>query len=133
MLVAMPRVAPETMKMGNLSALRQPNQPIFRTGGSVRCADNLESNWTIGDILSRLPGYRRVDDGGDLLAFRITGFHGRRAAYVYLWGENPDLIHYDLEDPSVGSGEWDHAVGRGSLRSVEELDAVLRAFLRPGA
>jgi hypothetical protein len=93
--------------------------------------DNLRSNWTIEGLLTRLPAFRRVDDRGDGLAFRVAGVSPTRTAYVYLYGEDPDLIHYDLEDESVENGEWDHAVERGSVGSVEELCVVLQRWLRP--
>ncbi len=94
-------------------------------------SDNLRSNWSTEGLLARLPGLRRVDDGGDLLAFRVAGTSPARAAYVYLYGEDPDLIHYDLEDEAIEGGQWDGAVECGSARSVEELRSVLWRWLYP--
>lgn len=90
--------------------------------------DKLRSNWEINDLLQHLPEYRHQDVGG-LLEYRLAGSHPTRTAYVYLYGENPNLIHYDLEDPTVDTGEWDHAVERGSVSSVEDLKSVLSRWL----
>jgi hypothetical protein len=89
----------------------------------------LRSNWTIPPLLAALNGYDRTDDGTDLRAFRVVGEDPQRSAYVYLYGEDPDLIHFDLEDESVETGEWDHAVRRGSVRSVDDLRTVVAAWL----
>jgi hypothetical protein len=91
--------------------------------------DNLHSNWTVPGLLAGLRDFRRADDGTDLLAFRLVGALSQRSVYVYLYGENPDLIHFDLEDETVETGKWDHAVRRGSACSAEELWAVIRAWL----
>ena len=93
-------------------------------------SDNLRSNWTTEALLTRLPGLRRIDDGGDLLAFRVAGYLLSRAAYVYLYGEDPDLIHYDIEDESIEGCEWDNTIERGSVRSVEELRSILWRWLQ---
>lgn len=92
-------------------------------------SDPLRSNWSLDNLLAQLPGLRRVDDGGDLLAFRVAGLSPSRTAYVYLYGDDPALIHYDLEDPSIDDGEWDHAVERGSVASGERLRALLDDWL----
>ena len=91
--------------------------------------DNLHSNWTIQEILAILPEFRWIDDGGDLLAFRLAGVVPHRSVYVYLYGEDPRLISFDLEDESVETGEWDHAVKRGSVRSLKDLRTQVRAWL----
>jgi hypothetical protein len=83
----------------------------------------------VSKLLAELRGFRRVDDGSDLLAFRLVGVFPQRSVYVYLYGENPDLIHYDLDDASAETGQWDHAVRRGSARSVEELREVVGSWL----
>ena len=89
----------------------------------------LDSNWTVRKILTSLCGFRRVDDGADLLAFRMAGLAPRRFVYVYLYGDNPDLIHYDLENLAIDTDEWDHAVERRSLCSAEELRDVCERWL----
>jgi hypothetical protein len=91
--------------------------------------DNLHSSWTIQEILAALPEFRRIDDGGDLLAFRLAGAIPHRSVYVYLYGDDPRLIHFDLEDESVETGEWDHAINRGSVRSLEDLRPQVRVWL----
>ena len=90
--------------------------------------DLLRTNWTIEALLAALGDFRRTDDGVDLLAFRVAG-GSRRSVYVYLYGDDPDLIHFDLEDESVESGEWDHAVERGSVSSVQDLRAMVVRWL----
>jgi hypothetical protein len=95
-------------------------------------ADPLDSNWTVPQVLAALPGLRRVDDGDDLLAFRVAGACLTRTAYVYLYGGTPELISFDLEDEAVETGEWDHAVQRGQTRSLAELRAVVSEFLGGG-
>jgi hypothetical protein len=89
--------------------------------------DNLRSNWTVSGLLAELPGFQRADDGSDLLAFRLVGASPQRSVYVYLYGQDPDLIHFDLEDTSAETGNWDSVVRRGSVRTVEEL----RQFVGP--
>jgi hypothetical protein len=49
-------------------------------------ADALHSNWTVAQVLAALQGLRRIDDGFDLLAFRVAGASPTRAVYVYLYG-----------------------------------------------
>jgi hypothetical protein len=92
-------------------------------------ADGHHSNWTVPQVLTALPELRRVDDGSDLLAFRVIGASPNRAAYVYLYGGAPDLISYDLEDKAAETGEWDHALRRGSTDSLGELQEVVSAWL----
>ncbi len=92
--------------------------------------DNLRSNWSVPELLVELRDFRRADEGADLLAFRLVGALPQRSVYVYLYGENPELIHFDLEDESVPTGQWDHAVRRGSARSVEELREVVGSWLQ---
>ena len=92
--------------------------------------DNLYSNWSVSGLLAQLSDFRRADNGNDLLAFRLVGTLPYRSVYVYLYGEDPDLIRFDLEDESAPTGEWDHAVHRGSVRSVEELQSVVCSWLK---
>jgi hypothetical protein len=92
--------------------------------------DDLRSDWTVEGLLAELPGFRRADDGSDLLAFRLVGNTPARSAYVYLYGGDPGLIHFDLEDESAETGRWDHAVRRGSARSLEELRGVIGPWLQ---
>jgi hypothetical protein len=89
----------------------------------------LQSNWQVSSLLSQLPGFQRVDDGWDLLAFRISGTLPKRFVYVYLYGNDPDEINYDLEDESSEAGEWDNAVSRGAVRSVADLRTVCEPWL----
>src|SRR6266851_3437008 len=91
-------------------------------------ADKLRSNWKLDDLLQHLSAYRYYDVGG-LLECRLGGINPTRTAYVYLYGEDPNLIHYDLEDESAQTDEWDHAVERGSVSSIDDLKAVLRRWL----
>jgi len=91
--------------------------------------DLLRTNWTIEPLLAALHDFQRTDDGVDLLAFRVAGSMPQRSAYVYLYGDNPDLINFDLEDESVETGEWDHAVQRGSVRSIPDLRAIVVRWL----
>lgn len=79
------------------------------------------SHWTTAGLAHSLREFRRLDDGTDNLAFSIAGDCANRSAYIYLYGDDPFSIHYDLEDASVDTGSWDHAVRRGSARSIEEL------------
>ncbi|WP_144043587.1 hypothetical protein [Rhodopirellula baltica] len=91
--------------------------------------DPLSSNWTIEEVLKALPDVDRVDELGDMLAFRVAGTHATRTAYVYLYCNDLDTISYDLEDESVDNGEWDHAVNRGTTESLEELRQVVYLWL----
>lgn len=61
------------------------------------------------DLLLQLSVYRH-QDVGELLERRFAGCHPTRTAYVYLYGEDPHLIYYDLEDVAAQTNEWDHAV-----------------------
>ncbi len=90
--------------------------------------DNLRSNWKMDDLLQQLSAYRLQDVGG-LLEHRLAGCHSTRTAYIYLYGEDPNLIHYDLEDAAAQTNEWDHAIERGSVSSVENLRTVLQRWL----
>lgn len=91
--------------------------------------DHLSSNWSALGLLAALIEFRRIDDGSDLLAFRLAGEIPQRSVYVYLYGEDPAAIHFDLEDESE-IGEWDQAVKRGAVRSVAELRTVLHGWLQ---
>jgi hypothetical protein len=91
--------------------------------------DALHSNWTVSQVLAALRGVRRVDGGSDLLAFRVAGASPTRTAYVYLFGSDPGLISFDLEDQAAEIGEWDKAVQRGQTRSLAELAEVVSGWL----
>ena len=91
--------------------------------------DRLLSNWSVPQLLEVLQGYTRCDDGVDLLAFRLSGVVPHRCVYVYLYGDNPDLIHFDLEDRSAGAEELDYTVRRGAVQTREELRTVVRLWL----
>ena len=91
--------------------------------------DPLTTNWSLDTLLGSLPGLRRVDDGGDLLAFRVAGTHPTRTAYVYLYASGRDTISFDLEDERVETGEWDHAVSRGTTESLDELQHRIVSWL----
>lgn len=97
--------------------------------GEGKMRDNLRSKWSVPQLLEALPDFARTDDGTDLLACRLVGAIPRHSVYVYLYGNDPGLIHDDLEDESAPPGEWDHAVTRGSARSAEELRSVVRLWL----
>jgi hypothetical protein len=97
--------------------------------GGAMIFNALESNWTVPEVLAALPGLRRVDDGTDLLAFRVAGASPTRTAYVYLYGGSRDLISFDLEDGVIQTGGWDHAVRRGQTSSLAELREVVSGFL----
>jgi hypothetical protein len=95
--------------------------------------DALHSNWTIPQILVALPGLLRVDDGSDLLACRVTSANPTRTAYVYLYGNDQDLISFDLEDEAAETGKWDHAVRCGQTGSLAELREVVLGWLSEGS
>lgn len=65
----------------------------------------LHSNWSVTNLLAELRDFRRIDDGTDLLAFRLVDALPMRSVYIYLYGEDPDLIHFDLEDESADADE----------------------------
>ena len=92
-------------------------------------SDKLRTNWTIEPLVAALRDFRRTDDGTDLLAFRVADRVPRRSVYVYLYGDDPDRINFDLEDLGVETREWDHAVQRGSARSIEELRSVVARWI----
>jgi hypothetical protein len=101
-------------------------------GVSGRGADTLQSDWDVRELLAELAQYTRADDGSDLLAFRIKGSSSARTMYIYLYGGQPDLIHFDLEDPTSNGNEWDAAIGRGSTRTTERLLEVAHMWLDEG-
>jgi hypothetical protein len=88
------------------------------------------SNWSVQGLLAGLAGYRRVDRGGELLAFRVAGGSASRSVYVYLYGEDPAAIHFDLEDATPIRPGWDQPPERGSVRSAGDLALVVRWWLR---
>ena len=92
-------------------------------------ADALHSNWSVPQVLAALTGVRRVDAGADLLAFRVAGESPTRTVYVYLYGDDPDRISFDLEDSTANTGAWDHAVQHGETRSLSELREVVKGWL----
>ncbi len=89
----------------------------------------LRSNWTIPQVLAELSGVRRIDDAIDLLAFRVAGSNPTRTVYVYLYGGDPDLISFDLEDETESAEELDHTVRRGHTRSLNELRSTVLEWL----
>jgi hypothetical protein len=105
---------------------------IARTVPGDHLADALRSNWEAQDLLSELARYPRADDGTDRMAFRIKSTSSARTMYVYLYGGQPDLIHFDLEDPTSDAVEWDAAVGRGSAGTKERLLEVAHLWLDDG-
>ncbi len=87
------------------------------------------SNWTVHGLLAELPGFRRVDHGTELLAFRLAGDSPGRTVYVYLYGEDPAAINFDLEDSGDCPPGWDQSPERGSVRSAGDLSLVVRWWL----
>lgn len=87
------------------------------------------SNWTVHGLLARLPEFRRVDRGTELLAFRLAGDAPGRTVYVQLYGEDPTAIHFDLEDLNATFPEWDRTPEQGSVTSIGDLALVLRWWL----
>jgi hypothetical protein len=59
----------------------------------------------------------------------VAGAHLTRAAYIYLYGGDPYLISFDLEDEAINSNEWDCTVRRGEVRSLEELRDIVLGWL----
>ena len=88
----------------------------------------LRSDWTVAQVLNALSGAQRIDDGIDLLAARVVGTIPNRSAYVYLYGDDPSLISFDLED-EASDLHWDHAVRRGEVRSLDQLCAEVLPWL----
>jgi hypothetical protein len=91
-------------------------------------ADALHSNWTIPQVLAAFPGVVRVDSGDDLLAARVRGSIPTRTVYLYLYGDDPDAIFFDLEDTTLSTA-WDHAVHRGQVQSLSELREIVTDWL----
>ncbi len=92
-------------------------------------AEIVGSRWSIPQILTALPGLRRLDDGTDLLACRVAGFSPPRAAYIYLYGDDPNVIRFDLEDESADTSEWDNAIRRGQTVSLSELRKAVLSWV----
>jgi len=88
------------------------------------------SFWTIAGVAKCLGEFRRIDDGSDFLALCVAGDCPHRTAYIYLYGEAPESIHFDLQDASVENGSWDHVVRKGSARSIDELRSHLTDWFR---
>ena len=89
------------------------------------------SNWSVHGLLDKLHGYRRIDRGGELLAFRLAGNSPSRSVYVYLYGEDPGAIHFDLEDSSPVRPDWEQPPEHGSVWSAGDLELVVRWWLAP--
>ena len=87
------------------------------------------SNWTVSGLLSKLPRFRRVDLGAEHLAFRLAGNTPGRTAYVYLYGEDPADIHFDLEEDAAPAQSVEIDPEHGSVRSDGDLALVLRWWL----
>jgi hypothetical protein len=87
------------------------------------------SNWTVHGLLDKLPGYRRVDRGGELLAFRVAGDSPTRTVYIYLYGDDPSAIHFDLEDSTPARSGYDQPPEHGSVWSAGDLALVVRWWL----
>jgi hypothetical protein len=90
------------------------------------------SDRDVGEILSVLHEHPRLDSGVDRLAFRIGSRSSDRAMYVYLYGSDSAQIHFDLEDPAAETEQWDGAVARGSVTTIERLALVAREWLDNG-
>lgn len=90
---------------------------------------DFNTDWSVDQLLAALPGFQRVDDGADLLAFILRGRVPGHAAYIYLFGQGRRTISYDQEDWARDTGEWDHAVERGRVTAIEELAQVCRRWL----
>jgi len=90
---------------------------------------SLETNWSVENLVSRLPEFRRFDDGRDLLVFYLVGKKPHRFVYIYLYGDDPDAVYYDLEDDSIETESWDNAVERGEVRSLAELRRLCERWL----
>jgi len=87
------------------------------------------SNWSVAGLLLKLPRFRRVDKGGELLAFRLAGNTPGRTVYVYLYGEDPSAIHFDLEQETPPNQAFDLEPEHGSAWSVGDLALILRWWL----
>ena len=90
---------------------------------------DFNTDWSVEQLLAALPEYERLDDGTDLLAFIVRGREAGHTAYIYLFGQGRQTISYDLEDWSRETGEWDHAVERGSVTTIEDLTRICRRWL----
>jgi hypothetical protein len=87
------------------------------------------SNWTVSGLLSQLPPFRRVDGGGDELAFRLACDTPGRTAYVYLSPDEPAAIHFCLEDSDARDHDWCGSGECGCVGSAADLSLVLRWWL----
>src|SRR5262245_17281793 len=87
------------------------------------------SNWTVAGLLTKLPGFRRVDKGSELLAFRLAGNTPGRTVYVYLYGDDPSDIHFDLEQEAPPNQAFDLEPEHGSARTIGDLALILRWWL----
>lgn len=87
------------------------------------------SNWTVAGLVAKLPEFRRVDQGAELLAFRLAGDAPGRTVHIQLYGEDPAAIHFDLEDLNAVYPEWDRTPEQGRVTSIGDLALVLRWWL----
>lgn len=87
------------------------------------------SLYSVHGLLAKLPGYRRVDRGGEVLAFRVAGDSPARSVYIYLYGDDPAAIHFDLEDSTELRPGWNQPPERGSVWSAGDLALVVRWWL----
>ena len=92
----------------------------------------ISKKWTIDDLLKSLVaagcGYKRADDGCDLLACRLVGTIDRHYVYVNLYSSRA-MISYDLEDEGARDKDLDHAVERGRVAGIKELARLCDAWL----
>ena len=87
------------------------------------------SDWTVHGLLAKLPGFRRVDYGGERYAFRLAGDAAGRTVYVCLFGEDPSAIHFDLEGGAARPAWSGHGPEHGRVWSAGDLALVLRWWL----
>jgi hypothetical protein len=92
-------------------------------------APPLRSNWTVLGLMAKLPGFRRVDPGGDPLAFRLAGGLPGRMVTIRLSVQEPTVIAFDLEDRYAVRPAWDEGCEHGTVDSVGDLALVLRHWL----
>ncbi|MBL8740106.1 MAG: hypothetical protein JNK04_03395 [Myxococcales bacterium] len=91
-----------------------------------------KSSWHVDQLLAALSQFDRIDDAADDLAFRIGAPSAQRTMYVHLYGGDPWLIHFDLEDPTQAPTSWDHRISSGAVEDVESLRTMAEAWLVHG-
>lgn len=89
------------------------------------------SQWSVPGLLAKLSGFRRVDRGDEMLAFRVVGDVPDRSVYIYLYGDDPAAIHFDLEESTELRPGWDQPPEHGSVWSAGDLALVVRWWLAP--